>query len=265
MKRILVSGATGNIGCEVVHYLSEQALQAKIYVAARNIEAAKKRFSAYPNLEYRQFDFANSDTFTEAFKNIDLVFLLRPPQISNVEAVFLPLLKSAQESGISEIVFLSVQGAEKSTVIPHNKIETLIQKLGFKYIFVRPSYFMQNLSTSLRSEIVNHQRITLPSGRAKFNWIDVKNIGEATAVLISQFDQHQNKAFEITGKENMNFEALSALMTEILGLKIKYKSINPLRFYFKKKGEGLKSDYALVLTILHFLPRLQAEPRISEN
>jgi uncharacterized protein YbjT (DUF2867 family) len=265
MKRILVTGATGNIGLEVVHFLCELKTDAEISIAARNVDRAKKTFKYYPDCLYRLFDFENDSTYSEAFEQIDILFLLRPPHISDVEKVFQPLLDSVKKKGIHQIVFLSVQGAEKSKVIPHNKIERLIQELQFNYIFVRPSYFMQNLTTTLLPEILNSKSVTLPSGKAKFNWIDVKNIGEAAAHLILKFDKYQNQSFEITGTENENFEYVTRLMSEILGERITFKSINPISFYFRKKNEGVKSEFAVVMTILHFLPRLQSEPKITET
>jgi len=265
MKRILIIGATGNIGLEVVHYLSEISSDFEVLAAVRNIDKAKKTFKNYPNLDYRKFDFENENTYPEAFKQIDILFLLRPPHISNVEEVFRPLLNSAKEYGIEKIVFLSVQGAEKSKVIPHNKIERLIQELGFNFIFVRPSYFMQNLTTTLLPEILKKKSITLPSGKAKFNWIDVKDIGEASANLIARFEHYQNQAYDITGTENENFADVAELMTDITGERIRFNSINPISFYFRKKKEGLNGGFAAVMTILHFLPRLQAEPKISDN
>lgn len=265
MKRILVTGATGNIGLEVVHYLSELNFESDILAAVRNIEKAKKTFKNYPGLLFRQFDFENESTYSVAFDQIDILFLLRPPHISDVEKVFRPLLNSAKENGINKVAFLSVQGAEKSKVIPHNKIERLIQELCFEYIFVRPSYFMQNLTTTLLPEILAKRSITLPSGKAKFNWIDVKNIGEATAILITKFENYQNRAYEITGAENKNFGDVADLITNITGQKIGFSSINPISFYIRKKKEGMKGGFAMVMTILHFLPRLQAEPEISDN
>lgn len=265
MKRILVTGATGNIGLEVVHYLSKLNSDSQILVAVRNIEKAKKTFKNYPDLLFQQFDFESESIFSKAFDRIDILFLLRPPHISDVEKVFRPLLNSAKKDGINKVVFLSVQRAEKSKVIPHNKIESLIQELSFNYIFVRPSYFMQNLTTTFLPEISTKRTITLPSGRAKFNWIDVKNIGEASAQLILNFNKYKNDAFEITGTENMNFGNVVDLMTKILGEPINFKNINPISFYFKKKKEGLEGRFAIVMTILHFLPRLQAEPKISDN
>lgn len=265
MKRILVTGATGNIGLEVISYLKDLGSDCEIIAAVRNPEKAKKKFTNFPNLSFRQFDFENANTFSAVFDQIDILFLLRPPQLSNVEKVFRPLLNSAKQNGIKKVVFLSVQGAEKSRVIPHNKIETLIQGLQFNYIFVRPSYFMQNLTTTLLAEIVNRRSITLPSGKAKFNWIDVKNIGEATAILISKFDNYQNQSYEITGIENKNFGEVARLMSEVIGESINYRSIGPLNFYFRKKIEGYKSGFAIVMTILHFLPRFQRTPQISDN
>lgn len=178
--------------------------------------------------------FENEASFTEAFEDIQTLFLLRPPHISEIEKYFLPLLTAAESSGVKNIVFLSVQGAEKSKVIPHNKIEKLIEKMNFNYIFVRPSYFMQNLTTALLPEIQKNKSITLPSGKAKFNWIDTKNIGEAIAVLITSFNQYKNQAYEITGTENLNFYEVSALMTDLLGVEYTFKNINPISFYFRK-------------------------------
>lgn len=128
-------------------------------------------------------------------------------------------MESAKNAGINKIVFLSVQGAEKSKVIPHNKIERLITDKDFNYIFVQPSYYMQNLTTTLLSEIQEHNSITLPSGKAKFNWIDVKDIGKGTAVLIYDFDKHKNQAFEITGSENLNYYKAADLISEETGTK----------------------------------------------
>jgi uncharacterized protein YbjT (DUF2867 family) len=265
MKRVLITGATGNIGTEVISFLCELDGESEVIAAVRSVEKAKGKFSSYANLSFRQFDFEDESSFSSAFKNIDTLFLLRPPHISQVEKYFKPLLQSAQESGIQKIVFLSVQGAEKSKVIPHNKIERLIKSLGFNYIFVRPGYFMQNLTTTLLPEILKSRTITLPSGSAKFNWIDVKNIGEASAVLIKSFDRFANNAYEITGTENMSFPEVTRLMSKVTGVDFQFRSVNPIRFYFRKRKEGVKSGFAIVMTILHFLPRFQKEPEISES
>ncbi len=264
MKHILITGATGNIGYEVIRFLYQMETKNQIIAGVRNIDKAHKQFSDYPQLDFVRFDFENPDTFNGALENIDCVFLLRPPQIADVDRYFKPLIGKMKDKGINQIVFLSVQGAEKSPIIPHSKIEKLIQEYGLNYIFLRPSYFMQNLTTILLSDIQNKRKIILPAVKAKFNWIDVENIGEVAARLLDNFEQYQNQAVEITGYENKNFYEVTDLINQSIEDKIEFLSPNPFRFYSIKKNDGLENGMILVIILLHFLARFQKEPRISD-
>ena len=264
MKNILITGATGNIGMEVIRFLYQNETSNQIIAGVRNIEKAKRIFSGYPKLDYDYFDFEDVETFDTTLTGIDTIFLLRPPNISDVEKYFKPLIISIQKHTISEVVFLSVQGAEKSKVIPHNKIERLIKECGINYIFLRPGYFMQNLTTTLHHDIKTKREIILPCGKAKFNWIDIENIGEAGAILLEKFPDYKNKAYEITGLENENFEKVTSLINSVIVNPIRFRDVNPLRFYNIKNREGMAKGMIAVMILLHFLPRFQQEPKISD-
>lgn len=263
MSNILITGATGNIGSEVIRYLHEIRSPNKIIAAVRDIEKSKKYLEKYKEIEYRQFDFEDYSSFNQAFKDINRLFILRPPHISNVNKYFKPFLKAAKDNGVNEVIFLSVQGAEKSKIIPHNKIERLIKETGFEYIFLRPSYFMQNLTTTLMSDIKHQRSIILPAGNAKFNWIDVQNIAEVAAILLDNFPKYRNRALELTGPENINFKGVVALINQVVDEPIKYRSVNPIRFYRIKKRQGMKRAMIMVMIMLHFLPRFQRQPVVS--
>lgn len=265
MKTILITGATGNIGHEVIHFLFEAGTVDTVIAGVRHIESAKEKFKGYPQLQFVPFDFENVDSYASALKQCDILFLLRPPQLADVNGILRPFLENVKRSGIRKIVFLSVQGVERSKVIPHHNIEKLILELGFEHIFVRPGYFMQNLTTTLLSEIRSKGRISLPAGRAKFNWVDVENIGEVIAKLLIDFDRFKNRVFEITGSENMDFGTVADLISQITGTKIRYKNVNPFSFYAIKKKEGLSIKFIGVMMLLHFLPRFQKAPHITET
>lgn len=264
MDRILITGATGNIGLEVINYLTELKSSNEIIAGVRNIEKAKQLISRKNRIDFVEFDFENPVTFNIALKNIDRVFLLRPPHISDVEKFFKPLIESLKKNNINQVVFLSVQGAEKSSIIPHNKIEKLITSNNLEYIFLRPSYFMQNLTTTLIQDIRKKRQIILPSGNAKFNWIDIKNIGEACAILLENFSEFKNQAIEITGYENENFKIIVDLINQQVEKPISFKSVNPLKLYRIKKRSGMAKGMIIVMLLLHFLPRFQKEPNISK-
>lgn len=264
MSNILITGATGNIGFEVIRFLNKSGTSNRIIAGVRNIDKAKNIFKDYPKLEYVHFDFEDYTTFDTALSGIDKIFLLRPPHISDVDRYFKPLIASVKKNNISGIVFLSVQGAEKSKVIPHNKIERLINANGLDYIFLRPGYFMQNLTTTLISDIKSKREIILPAGQAKFNWIDVENIGEAGAILLERFGDYKNKAYEITGLENENFDEVTLRINRAIENPIRFRNVNPLQFFRIKKREGMETGMIIVMILLHFLPRFQKEPKISD-
>jgi uncharacterized protein YbjT (DUF2867 family) len=260
--KILITGATGNIGTQVIRYLSAMNEEHTIVAGLRK-EKDAALLSDYPKLEICIFDFENANTFDKCLIGIDILFLLRPPQISDIDKYFRPLISKIKEIGGIRIVFLSVQGAELSSIIPHNKIEKLIRDYAIDYVFLRPAYFIQNLTTTLLNGIKESDEIQLPAGKAKFNWVDTHNIGEVAACVINDFDKHKNTAIEITGNELLNFKEVTKQLSNSLGREIKYRNRNPISFYFAKRREGVPSGFAIVMIVLHFLPRFQEEPKIT--
>ncbi len=264
MKKILITGATGNVGFEVIRFLEKNGTPNTIIAGVRNIEKAKNLFKDFPKTCLVRFDFEQPETFDNALKGIDTIFLLRPPHIADIEKYFRPLIQKIKEHKVNEVVFLSVQGAEKSKVIPHNKIEKLIQEYKLDYVFLRPSYFMQNLTTTLLKDIKTKRQIILPSGRAKFNWIDIENIGETAAVLLNKFSEFRNRAIELTGYENLDFYKVVDLLNASIKRPVRFSSVSPFEFYRIKKKEGMIKGMIIVMIMLHFLPRFQKEPVISD-
>ncbi len=189
------------------------------------------------------FDFENPETFESALSGIDILFLLSPPNFLDIDRYIKPLLLKVKEKGIKQVVFLSVQGAEKSSIIPHHKIEELIREFELEYIFLRSSYFMKNLTTKLLDDIQWNRKIFLPTGKALFNWIDVENIGEKAALLLDNFESFKNQAIELTGYENRSFYEVTAAINDSIENKIQFDCVKPFRFLpNEKKGRIDKRD-----------------------
>ncbi|HRZ96988.1 MAG TPA: NmrA family NAD(P)-binding protein, partial [Paludibacter sp.] len=138
------------------------------------------------------------------------------------------------------------------------------QEYKLDYIFLRPGYFMQNLTTTLIHDIKTKRQIILPSGKAKFNWIDIENIGEVSSVLLNRFSEYTNQAIELTGNENLDFYKVVDLINASIKTPIRFTSVSPFEFYRIKKKEGMVSGLIIVMILLHFLPRFQKEPALSD-
>jgi uncharacterized protein YbjT (DUF2867 family) len=270
MKKIFITGATGNVGVELLKALQNMPNKLEIIVGVREEDALSlkeiEKLAPF-SVSKRKFDFIEEHTYQHALKNIDILFLLRPPQITEMNNVFKPLIKAAQQMRVKHIVFLSVQGVEKSSIIPHHKIETLIVESGIKYTFLRPAYFMQNFTTTLHNDLHTKKLIFLPAGEAKFTLVDVSDIGKVAANIIVKVANgdanYDNTYFELTSNERLNFREMAEKLSSGLDEKITYDSPNLVRFWWQKRKEDVAFGYILVLIMLHYLQRFQTIPKLT--
>ena len=263
MKNIFITGATGNVGMEVIKSLDKLDHTFEIYAGIFNVEKDKPKLKDY-KLNTQYFDFTDVGTYKTALNNCDILFLLRPPQLSEVEKYFKPLIDLAVSTGVKHIVFLSVQGVEKSKIIPHHKIEKLIVDSNIPYTFLRPAYFMQNFTTTLHTDLVNYHKIFLPAGKAKFTLIDVTDIGRVAANILAETEKHLNKSYELTNHEKLSFSDMAKKLSKGLQMDIKYESPNLFRFFIEKRKEKMPTMLIFVMIMLHYLPRFQKEPATTD-
>jgi uncharacterized protein YbjT (DUF2867 family) len=262
---ILITGSTGNVGRSVIEQFERLDCppQHTLFAAVRDINTNPFSTSARP-IALRAFDFNDLNIARAALEGIDVVFLLRPPAIADVPKVFKPLIDLFKSAGIKHVVFLSVQGAENLPIIPHHKIEKLLRDSGLPRTFIRPSYFMQNLTTTLHSDVQRGQ-IYLPAGNAKFNWIDVDDIGLAVATVLKEPQKHRDQAYVITGSEQLGFKAVADMVAQVTGKPMRFISPSLLGFIWKKKREGTSMAMIFVLIMLHFLPRFSTPLALSHD
>ncbi len=263
MTKILITGATGNVGIEVLSALNKLDHQLEIYAGVRDTEFGNEKLSNF-KIQTIKFDFMNVETFLPALKDFDVLFLLRPPQISDVKKYFAPLIEIARQSSVKHIVFLSVQGVDNSKIIPHHKIEKLIKDSNIPYTFIRPAYFMQNFTTTLRNDLVNNHRIYLPAGQTKFTVIDAEDIGSVAAKVLIETQNHIYKSYELTNKETLTFAEMAEKISQGIGKSIKFISPNLLQFFLTKRKENMPTMLILVMIMLHYFPRFQKTPKTTE-
>lgn len=262
MTKLLITGATGKVGSEIIKLLSSSLNDFEVFAASRNPD----RFNNLPeNIKYIRFDLDHNDTIDKAFAYTDILFLMRPPQISNIEAYFSPLVDIAKLRKIKHIVFLSVQGADRMKFIPHRKIELLIEKSGIPYTFLRPSYFMQNMTDSLLKEINTKGIISLPAANAKFNLISTCDIAKAVQFVIANIDKYQNKTFDITGSNNYNFHEIADNISKTTGKKVIYKKTGLFGFFNKYIHEDILLKEIFIKFMIHYIAVKMPEPVISSD
>lgn len=262
MGKILVTGATGNVGKYVTEYLIKQARGVK--AAGMHEEKARALFGE--GAEYCRFDFEKPETFENALQDVDRVFIMRPPQMGNPED-FRPFIETMKKQNtIKLVVFLSLIGIEKNPAPPHHKIEKMLRNSGIPWCFVRPSFFMQNLSGVHAFEIKHFNRIVIPAGRALTSFVDAKDIGEISAKILAEPDIHINKAYDLTGPEALSYEEAAKIMSRELKKEIVYTGVSiHTAFTYWTKIRGLEKNYAMVMCMLYLMTRMGTARTVSDD
>ena len=243
---ILVIGALGNVGAEVVKCLQTKG----VGVRAADLfpERVTQRFGE--GVEPVYFDFSKPETYAAAFQGIHKLFLMRPPQITDIQKIMVPALEAAKAAGVKQMVFLSLIGIEQNKIVPHYKVEQWLLSSGLDYTLLRCSFFMQNLNTVHRAEIRDRDEIYVPVGKAKTSFLDVRDIGAVAALALTQ-PGHEKKAYDLTGSEALDYYQVAELFSQVLGRKITYKNPSGFGFFVRQLQNKSKLMFALVTTWLY--------------
>jgi len=153
---------------------------------------------------------------------------------------------------------------ESKSFVPHYKIEKAIEKSGIPYTFLRPSFYMQNLNTTHLHEIKNSCEIAVPVGRAKTNFIDVRDIAAVAANVLAE-SGHKNMAYVLTGAGGYNYYEVAELFSKILGRSITYTDPSALRFLARTIRTGTPFSFAVVMTLLYTSTRSGMADTYSPN
>lgn len=257
---ILVIGALGNVGTQVVEQL--QTFGAKIRAADIDEQTLRERFGT--SIDCVHFNFTDPQTYAATFQGVEKMFLLRPPHITNIKRDMIPAIAAAKQAGVKHVVFLSLIGIEKAKFVPHYKVESYLREQQFQTTYLRCSFFMQNLNTTHRNEIKQHNEISVPVGDARTSFIDVRDIGAVAARCLLE-EGHAHKNYDLTGSEALDYWQVTQVLSETLNREIRYRNPNLFHFLYQSVRRGTPFRFALVMLVLYTSTRFgMAEPVTRE-
>jgi uncharacterized protein YbjT (DUF2867 family) len=225
---ILVTGATGTVGSEIVKQLSSagQKVRAAVHSATRVPSNGKLK-----HVERVILDYNKPETLVTAFEDIDKVFLLTSSSPKAAEFAA-NLVKEAKKVRIKRIVKQSIMWADSGLDVAllrlHRQAEKMIEESGIPFTFLRPNDFMQNFANFYSPTIKSKNALYLPAGDAKVSFVDVRDIA-ATAVKTLTDDgngRHIGKAYTITGPEALSYSRVAEILSSVTGMKISYVNVS---------------------------------------
>ncbi|HNY13552.1 MAG TPA: SDR family oxidoreductase [Candidatus Wallbacteria bacterium] len=221
-KKILVIGATGRTGGELVKLLVQDGQSVR--VATRNPPAALSKFKNA--VEAVEFDYERPSTFVAAVDGVDKIFLSVRPGDNHSDKFAMPLVDEAKKANVRHIVALTAMGVEKDDAFMLRILEKYIESSGISYTHLRPNWFMQNFDSGpMFQDIKATGALHLPAADAKISFIDLRDIAAVGFAALTG-SGHINKAYTLTGRESLSYFEVVEKLSGASGKRISYVPIS---------------------------------------
>jgi uncharacterized protein YbjT (DUF2867 family) len=222
MEKVIVLGATGNIGTAVIRNLENKNVMVFAGVQSEKDFEKVTQFGATPII----VNFTDQESLNQALKGKDRVFLVTP-LMQNPEAVTQMVINASKLNKVKHLVRSTASGADSNGQIQMARwagaSEDLIKASGLSYTIVRPYSFLQNFINFHSQTIKQYNGFYSPTGDAKLSMLDINDLGEVLAIALTSED-HFGKTYELSGQTYTN-EELAATLSNVIGRKISYIDI----------------------------------------
>lgn len=218
---ILVTGATGTVGSEIIRQLVEANQKVRALVR----DPAKRKFG--DAVQVVTGDLSKPETLTAAFAGVDKAFVLSVgPELEKLEA---NAYEAAKIAGTKHVVKLSALGIEADFMAKapmadwHGGSERRLRALGIAWTILRPGPFASNVLKVWG--IKERGGLFLPTGNGKDVHIDPRDIA-AVAVKVLSTPGHDGKVYELTGPELLSYAEIMQKIAAATGTPRKFVDVS---------------------------------------
>jgi uncharacterized protein YbjT (DUF2867 family) len=222
---ILVTGATGLNGSELVRRLSARGIPVRALVRGA---AKAATLSGLPGVELAFGDMARPDTLDAALRGVERAVLISSaaPDMVEVQSNF---IAAAARAGVKHVVKLSGIMPELTSAFRfarmHGEVEQRLEKSGLAFTHLRAGEFMPAYFRQVPM-IVNKGALFLPMEDARIASIDVGDIAEVAIITLTT-PGHEGKIYPITGPEALSMSDVAERLSAATCRTIRYVNVPP--------------------------------------
>ena len=224
----LVLGATGKTGRRVAARMRLRGTQVR--TASRSSRT--------------RFDWSDPGAWDSVLRGVTTVYVV-PPSVPGPVHEF---VARAEASGVRRLVLLSGHGADtwgdSSFGLDMRSAEDAVRGSALEWTVLRPSNFNQNFDEDLFHAPLVAGELALPAGTVPEAFIDLEDVADVAAAVLSEPGRHAGRIYELTGPRGLTFAEAVELISRASGLPIAYKQVSPAEYTAAMVEEGWDEDDA---------------------
>lgn len=245
-KKILVTGASGQLGHLVINYLLKNQPASQIVAGARHTEKAEDL--AQLGVEVREVDYDRPETIKSALKEMDRVLLISSSEIGERARQHQSVIEAAKNTNIKLLAYTSILHAETSILgfaREHRQTEQSLAASGIPYVLLRNGWYTENFTASIPLAL-EHGAVLGCAGSGRISSAARRDYAEAAATVMLSPDQ-AGKVYELAGDESYTLVELAAEVSRQSGRNVEYKDMPENDYRNVLIDAGLPEPFAALL------------------
>ncbi|VXB61434.1 SDR family NAD(P)-dependent oxidoreductase [Flavobacterium sp. 9R] len=241
MSQLLITGATGQLGSQIVSELTAKYPIAQLSVLARSSE--KGLPFTEKGITVKIGNYQDPSSLLEAMQGIDRVLLISSSDFNDRIGQHKNVIDAAKAAGVQHIFYtgVAIKDIETSPLKPllgdHFETEEYIKQSGLTYTFLRNSLYADVVPMFIGANTIE-TGVFFPAGEGKVAFANRKDLAKAIAKIVAK-SEHENKIFNLTGSQSHSFSEIASYLSELSGKEVPYISPSSADFENALKGFGL--------------------------
>ena len=255
MSKIVVTGATGELGQFVVQHLLKKVPASQIAVSVRNVEKAVGLF-ADQGIEVRYGDYDDPSSLEKSFSGASKLLLISTPLDDPIVRIrkHVDAIAAAKKAGVKHLIYTSFAAIDKGA-FPllgdvHSATEYTLRASGLSTTILRNAFYQEAFVNESLQSFVDSGVIVTSAGNGKINTVERSDLALAAATVLAE-EGREDKVYELASSETWNYDELAKILSDVSGKTVTHQSMSDSEALEGMVNSGVPEDFAHIQIALY--------------
>ncbi|MGN7356893.1 SDR family oxidoreductase [Paenibacillus sp. SAF-054] len=249
MGKILITGATGNLGSRTLDLLLKKVPSNQVAVLVRDPESEKIERFVKEGVEAHQGDYFDYNSLIRAFDGVEKVMLISAVAFTDRNTQHFNVIAAAKQAGVKQVIFTSIIRKENSNLIlPEVTMSDLfaeqtLKASGLDYTILRNPPYLDAMHL-FYGDVIKVGGVRVPEGSGKVAAASLDDLAAANVAVLTQ-NGHENNIYHLSGSEGSSFADIAEALSEISEQNIPYEAISEKEYIDAMGWPDFRNEFLL--------------------
>jgi uncharacterized protein YbjT (DUF2867 family) len=219
---IIITGATGQLGSQIVASLLERIPAEQVGVSVRDPGRAAEL--AARGVRVRRGDYADPGSLADAFAGATQVLIVSASETGgSAVAAHAAAIDAARAAGAERVLYTSHQGASADSLFApmpdHAAVERRLVEAGLPFTALRNGFYATTVPFLIGQALTTGEIVAPADGPV--SWTTHADLAEAAAVILADPGRFEGPTPPLTGPDALDLADIADVLTKLTGTTIR--------------------------------------------